>query len=138
MRGKCVARAVGKRSDSSGRRKLSGPSCGKSRLGDTFALRVDARRDIAWRVAFVAGLIAAPAVCRLFSALPPLRIDAGWGAVLIAGFLVGLGTRYGAGCTSGHGVCGLSRLSFRSLVATVTFMATGFLTVFLIRDLVAG
>ncbi len=97
-----------------------------------------ARRDIAWRVAFVAGLVAAPAVYRLFSALPPLRIDAGWGAVLIAGFLVGLGTRYGAGCTSGHGVCGLSRLSFRSLVATVTFMATGFLTVFLIRHLVAG
>lgn len=97
-----------------------------------------ARRDIAWRVAFVAGLVAVPAVYRLFSALPPLRIDAGWGAVLIAGFLVGLGTRYGAGCTSGHGVCGLSRLSFRSLVATVTFMATGFLTVFLIRHLVAG
>lgn len=97
-----------------------------------------ARHDIAWRVAFVAGLVAAPAVYRLFSALPPLRIDAGWGAVVVAGLLVGLGTRYGAGCTSGHGVCGLSRLSFRSLVATLTFMATGFLTVFLIRHLVAG
>ncbi len=97
-----------------------------------------ARRDIAWRVAFVAGLVGAPAMYRLFSNLPELRIDAGWGVLVIAGFLVGVGTRYGAGCTSGHGVCGLSRLSFRSLVATATFMATGFLTVFLIRHFMAG
>jgi uncharacterized membrane protein YedE/YeeE len=63
------------------------------------------------------------------------RIDAGLGAIAIAGLLVGLGTRYGSGCTSGHGVCGLSRLSPRSLVATVTFMAAGFLIVFVIRHL---
>jgi hypothetical protein len=63
------------------------------------------------------------------------RIDAGLGAIVIAGLLVGLGTRYGSGCTSGHGVCGLSRLSPRSLVATVTFMAAGFLIVFVVRHL---
>lgn len=97
-----------------------------------------ARRDIAWRVAFVAGLVAAPFVYRLFLALPALRIDAGWVVLVVAGLLVGLGSRYGAGCTSGHGVCGLSRLSFRSLVATGTFMATGFVTVFLIRHFVAA
>ena len=97
-----------------------------------------ARRDIAWRAAFVAGLVATPVVYRLFMTLPALRIDAGWGVLLLAGFLVGLGSRYGAGCTSGHGVCGLSRLSFRSLVATATFMAKGFMTVFVIRHFVAG
>ena len=65
--------------------------------------------------------------------LPSPRIDAGYGAVIAAGLLVGFGTRYGSGCTSGHGVCGLSRLSPRSLVATLVFMVAGFLTVFLIR-----
>jgi uncharacterized membrane protein YedE/YeeE len=68
----------------------------------------------------------------------PATIDAGWGAVLLAGLLVGVGTRYGAGCTSGHGVCGLSRLSPRSLVATLAFMAAGFVTVFVLRHLLAG
>ena len=63
------------------------------------------------------------------------RIDAGFGAIVAAGLMVGFGTRYGSGCTSGHGVCGLSRLSPRSLVATLAFMATGFLTVFLVRHL---
>jgi uncharacterized membrane protein YedE/YeeE len=61
------------------------------------------------------------------------RIEAGSGAIVAAGLLVGLGTRYGAGCTSGHGVCGLSRLSLRSLVATLAFMAAGFATVYIIR-----
>ena len=61
------------------------------------------------------------------------RIEASWALVVVAGVLVGFGTRYGAGCTSGHGICGLSRLSLRSLVATLSFMCTGFVTVFLVR-----
>jgi len=93
--------------------------------------------DIAWRVAFVLGLVGASAVYVLFAAVPVPRIDAGWAALVVAGLLVGAGTRYGAGCTSGHGVCGLSRLSPRSLVATLTFMGAGFVTVFVLRHLVA-
>lgn len=96
-----------------------------------------ARGDIAWRVAFLAGLVGAPLVYALFAALPEARIEAGEGTLVVAGLLVGLGTRYGAGCTSGHGVCGLSRLSPRSLVATAAFMAAGFLTVYLLRHLFA-
>ena len=65
-------------------------------------------------------------------------IDAGWGEILIAGFLVGVGTRYASGCTSGHGVSGLSRGSLRSLVATATFMVAGFLSVFVQRHLIGG
>lgn len=89
--------------------------------------------DISWRVAFILGLVAAPGVYAAVSTLPLLRVDAGWGAVALAGLLVGIGTRYGSGCTSGHGVCGLSRLSPRSLAATLTFMGAGFATVFVVR-----
>lgn len=92
--------------------------------------------DIAWRVAFVVGLVASPAAYLMFARLPEVEIHAGYGALIVAGLLVGIGTRYGSGCTSGHGVCGLSRLSPRSLVATVAFMVTGFITVFLIRHVV--
>lgn len=95
-----------------------------------------ARGDVGWRVAFVLGLVGAPAVYALFTAVPAPRIVAGWVALIVAGLLVGVGTRYGAGCTSGHGVCGLSRLSPRSLVATLTFMGAGFVTVFVLRHLV--
>ena len=95
------------------------------------------RGDIGWRIAFVAGLVGAPLVYRLFGALPMPQIDAGTGALMLAGLLVGVGTRYGAGCTSGHGVCGLSRLSPRSLSATLVFMGAGFATVFVARH-VAG
>ena len=91
--------------------------------------------DIAWRVAFVLGLVGAPLVYGLFAGLPVPEIDAGNAALIAAGLLVGVGTRYGAGCTSGHGVCGLSRLSPRSLVATACFMGAGFATVFVIRHL---
>ena len=89
--------------------------------------------DARWRIAFIAGLLIAPAAWALF--LPPVapRIEAGWAMLVVAGLLVGWGTRYGSGCTSGHGVCGLSRLSPRSLVATLTFMGSGFATVFLMR-----
>ena len=89
--------------------------------------------DAAWRTAFVLGLILAPILYRIFAALPDSYIDAAWPQLIAAGLLVGYGTRLGSGCTSGHGVCGLSRLSPRSLAATVTFMATGFVTVFLVR-----
>ncbi|MBW0169829.1 MAG: YeeE/YedE family protein [Hydrogenophaga sp.] len=94
--------------------------------------------DAGWRVAFLLGMLAAPLV---FGLLAPAgfvqapRIDAGLGAIVAAGLLVGLGTRYGSGCTSGHGVCGLSRLSPRSLVATLAFMGAGFAMVFVIRHL---
>ena len=93
------------------------------------------RGDVVWRVAFLLGLVGAPCVHLLFATLPSVRIDADYGALILAGLLVGVGTRYGAGCTSGHGVCGLSRLSFRSLVATAAFMGAGFATVFVVRHL---
>jgi uncharacterized protein len=96
-----------------------------------------ARGDVGWRVAFILGIVIAPWVYVLIAALPVPRIDAGWAALVLAGLLVGVGTRYGAGCTSGHGVCGLSRLSPRSLVATLAFMGTGFVTVYILRHLVA-
>ena len=92
---------------------------------------------VGWRIAFVLGLLAAPAVWSMFAAPAAARIDASWGTVVIAGLLVGVGTRYGVGCTSGHGVCGLSRLSVRSLAATGAFMAAGFATVFVVRHLIA-
>ena len=94
------------------------------------------RGEIAWRLAFVGGMLAAPLLWRLFAASPPSRIDAGFGLLVAAGFLVGVGTRYGGGCTSGHGICGFSRLSPRSMVATCAFVAAGFVTVFLARHLV--
>ena len=95
------------------------------------------RGDIGWRVAFVTGLIGAPLLYALVAALPAPRIDAGLGTLAVAGLLVGVGTRYGGGCTSGHGVCGLSRLSPRSLAATLAFMGAGFATVFVLRHVIA-
>jgi len=96
------------------------------------------RGDISWRVAFVVGLIGAPLLYALVAELPQPQIDAGYGALAAAGLLVGVGTRYGSGCTSGHGVCGLSRFSTRSLVATSTFMAAGLVTVFVLRHVVGA
>ena len=94
------------------------------------------RGEIAWRLNFVAGLFAAPLLFSLFGQASVPRIDAGFGALVAAGLLVGVGTSYGSGCTSGHGVCGLSRLSPRSLVATAAFMLAGVATVFIVRHLV--
>jgi uncharacterized protein len=71
-----------------------------------------------------------------FGILPVIEVDANWLTVIIAGLLVGFGVQYGSGCTSGHGICGLSRLSPRSLVATLSFMTAGFLVVFIIRHLI--
>ena len=94
--------------------------------------------DAGWRIAFVLGMLAAPVTLQWLAPagfLSAPRIEAGVAAVVVAGLLVGYGTRLGSGCTSGHGVCGLSRLSPRSLVATGTFMAAGFAIVFVIRHL---
>jgi len=91
-------------------------------------------REFAGRLAFVLGLIAAPLLVWLATGhLPAQTIEAGMPMLLVAGLLVGFGAVWGSGCTSGHGVCGLSRLSLRSLVATATFMVTAILTVFVIR-----
>jgi uncharacterized protein len=92
--------------------------------------------ELAGRVAFVAGLIAAPVVVLLATGRLPLQsIRANTTILMVAGFLVGFGSVWGNGCTSGHGVCGISRLSIRSLVATITFMAAGIATVFVTRHL---
>jgi len=92
--------------------------------------------EFAGRLAFVAGLVAAPVVVLVATGrLPAQTIQASAGILVLAGLLVGFGSVWGNGCTSGHGVCGLSRLSMRSLVATVTFMATGIATVFVARHL---
>jgi hypothetical protein len=94
--------------------------------------------DFAWRLAFLAGLLVAPLAYATVVALPPVTIEAGYPVLIAAGLLVGIGTRVGSGCTSGHGVCGLSRLSPRSLVATLSFMAAGFITVFVVRHAIGA
>ncbi|TVP53361.1 MAG: YeeE/YedE family protein [Halomonadaceae bacterium] len=91
--------------------------------------------DNIWRIAFLAGLVLAPLAWTVAVAAPDLTIAASYPVLIIAGLIVGLSTRYGSGCTSGHGVCGISRLSPRSIVATLCFMATGFATVYVIRHL---
>jgi len=96
------------------------------------------RGDTAWRVAFVAGLLLAPTAYALVAVVPPAVISAGYPVLAVAGVLVGIGTRYAAGCTSGHGVCGLSQLSPRSLAATASFMAAGIATVYVARHVVGG
>jgi uncharacterized protein len=93
--------------------------------------------DAGWRIAFLAGLLLAPALWALFATPVAPRIAAGPALLVLAGLLVGWGTRYGSGCTSGHGVCGIARLSPRSLAATLAFMASGFVTVYVLRHLLA-
>ncbi|QWE29771.1 YeeE/YedE family protein [Polynucleobacter sp. Adler-ghost] len=90
--------------------------------------------DIDWRLSLILGLLSAPFLTSIFFDIHTITvIDADWFALILAGVLVGFGANYGSGCTSGHGVCGLSRLSPRSLVATLSFMSAGFLIVFVIR-----
>ncbi|MCA1323698.1 YeeE/YedE family protein [Herbaspirillum sp. alder98] len=96
------------------------------------------RGDTGWRVLFVLGLLLAPLLTAAFTVLPEIRIDAGYPLLIAAGLLVGIGARLGSGCTSGHGVCGLSRLSLRSLAATLTFMTAGFVTAYVLRHLIGG
>ncbi|KRW68014.1 YeeE/YedE [Stutzerimonas stutzeri] len=90
------------------------------------------------KLLFLLGVLVAPLLWMLFGTLPALEFQSGWLGLVVAGLLVGLGTRYGAGCTSGHGVCGISRLSVRSIVATLAFMAAGFATVFVLRHQLGG
>lgn len=91
------------------------------------------------RLGFVLGLTAAPAVAYLISGAPVVQsVSANLPLMAVAGLLVGFGSVFGNGCTSGHGVCGLSRLSVRSLVATLTFMTTAFITVFIVRHVIGG
>jgi uncharacterized membrane protein YedE/YeeE len=92
-------------------------------------------RDVAWRVAFLAGLIVAPWCYASLAGAQVIRLDAAVPVVIAGGLLVGFGTRLGGGCTSGHGVCGLARFSPRSIVATCLFMAAGFLAVFVMRHI---
>ena len=95
-----------------------------------------AKNDVAWRIAFLTGLVLAPLIYALVAPSPVVRIEAGTATLLAAGLLVGIGTRYGSGCTSGHGVCGLSRGSARSMVAAAAFMFAGFLTVYVVHHLI--
>jgi uncharacterized membrane protein YedE/YeeE len=97
-----------------------------------------AHSDVAWRTAFIAGLILAYVVYALWRGAPTIVIDASYPVLIAAGLLVGIGVRYGSGCTSGHGVCGISRFSPRSIVATVVFMTAGFATVFLLRHVIGA
>lgn len=90
-----------------------------------------------WRIAFLAGLLVAGMVAfTLYGGEVPFLLDAGYGQLVLAGLLVGLGTQLSNGCTSGHGVCGIGRLSLRSLIATLAFMAAGVGVVFVVRHLV--
>ena len=95
-------------------------------------------RDWDWRVAFLFGLVVAPIVLTLVGAPVEQIVPKDLAGMAVAGLLVGLGTALGSGCTSGHGVCGLARLSRRSLVATLTFMSAGFATVFILRHILGG
>ncbi|EZH76575.1 YeeE/YedE [Ectopseudomonas composti] len=88
--------------------------------------------------AFILGLLLAPLLWGISADLPAIHFETGSLGLIVAGVLVGVGTRYGSGCTSGHGVCGISRLSPRSLAATLCFMAAGFATVFVLRHLLRG
>jgi uncharacterized membrane protein YedE/YeeE len=95
-----------------------------------------ARGDVAWRAAFLLGLFVAPLVWLTLRAMPPAQIDHSPALLATGGLLVGIGTRFGSGCTSGHGVCGIARLSPRSLLATACFIVAGFVTVFVTRHII--
>ena len=94
--------------------------------------------DVGWRVTFLAGLVAAPLLARALALMPKIDIPGSAIELVVAGLLVGFGTTLGSGCTSGHGVCGLARLSPRSLVATGVFVGVGMITVYLRRHLGFG
>lgn len=95
--------------------------------------------DFAWRAALLLGMVSGPLVVAAISGeMPQVQVPIGLPAMLIGGVIVGVGVTFGSGCTSGHGVCGMARLSPRSIVATVTFMAVTFVTVYLIRHVFGG
>ncbi len=96
------------------------------------------KHDVLWRVVFIVGMLMASFIYSLFAPLPNIQVDANYPLLVLAGLLVGFGTRYGSGCTSGHGICGISRLSPRSIIATCSFMASGIITVFLMRHVLGS
>ena len=91
------------------------------------------RGEESWTIWFVLGLMLGPAVMLLIGWVSPPTVDIGWGSIILGGVLVGMGTKIGSGCTSGHGVCGMGRFSARSVVAVVVFMSVGVMTVLLMR-----
>ena len=104
-------------------------------LGGLFNVR---KNDFAWRLAFLGGLALSATFWQMFAPLPTIQVDASLSTIIVAGVLVGIGTSYVSGCTSGHGGCGLSRISPRSVVATIIFMATGMATVFVVRHVLGA
>ncbi|QYX56453.1 YeeE/YedE family protein [Roseovarius sp. SCSIO 43702] len=96
-------------------------------------------QDFAWRAALLAGMVTGPALVWLISGeMPAVEVPGSTAALVIGGLIVGVGVTYGSGCTSGHGVCGMARLSPRSIVATLTFMVCAFATVFVVRHVLGG
>jgi uncharacterized membrane protein YedE/YeeE len=96
-------------------------------------------REFAWRAVLLAGMVTGPAVVWLISGeMPAIEVPVSTTALIIGGLIVGVGVTFGSGCTSGHGVCGMARLSPRSIAATVTFMAVTFITVYIVRHLIGG
>lgn len=89
--------------------------------------------DAIWRLLFLLGLLLAPFIYQFAFNLPEIKIEANWFILIISGLLVGIGTRLGGGCTSGHGICGIARFSIRSIVATLSFMITGAISVYVMR-----
>jgi uncharacterized membrane protein YedE/YeeE len=95
--------------------------------------------DKDWRIVFIAGLILAPLIAAALGyGMTPPKLPANWVVIVAAGLLVGVGTRLGGGCTSGHGICGIGRLSLRSIAATVVFMVTAVITVAVTRHMLGG
>lgn len=94
------------------------------------------KNETAWRWAFILGLIIAPIVYGLLTAMPAVEVSASYWQLILAGLLVGIGTRYASGCTSGHGICGIARLSRRSSIATLLFMTSGMAVVYVMRHVI--
>lgn len=105
-------------------------------VGGLFASRSPG--DSSWRVAFLAGMVCAVVLWAAVANLPVVQIDAGTSLLVLAGLMVGVGTRYGGGCTSGHGVCGMSRGSIRSIVATLCFMVSGASATYVLRHMIGA
>jgi len=97
-----------------------------------------AKNEMAWRWAFIFGLIIAPIIYGLVTAMPEVEVSASHWQLILAGLLVGIGTRYASGCTSGHGICGIARLSRRSIAATLLFMASGMAVVYVMRHVIGA
>ncbi len=102
-------------------------------IGQTLSVNF---RPQAWRLAFIIGLLASPFIYARFLPIPDVTITSNHTIIILAGLLVGFGTRLGNGCTSGHGVCGIARFSLRSIVATMTFIIAGAITVYFLRHII--